>query len=109
MEDLDNQIALLHARIADLDKTKAELGLTQIDFYRAKQLLGTPAESRQQYDRAQKALSTADARVNEALAEVYQARASLGLPVRPVTAKISAKCRQISMRSFLLSSRRRQT
>jgi membrane fusion protein (multidrug efflux system) len=83
VEDLDNQIALLHARIADLDKTKAELGLTQIDFYRAKQLLGTPAESRQQYDRAQKALSTADARVNAALAEVYQARASLGLPVRP--------------------------
>src|SRR6202040_1703567 len=36
VEDRDNQIALVHARIADLDKTKAELGLTQIDFYRAK-------------------------------------------------------------------------
>jgi len=83
VEDLDNQIALLHARVATLDKDKAVLTLAQIDFNRAKQLLGTPAESRQQYDRAQKALSTADAQVNEALAEVYQARASLGLPAQP--------------------------
>jgi membrane fusion protein (multidrug efflux system) len=83
VEDLDNQIALLHARIAALDKSKAVLTLAQIDFSRAKQLLGTPAESRQQYDRAQRALSTADAQVNEALAQVYQARASLGLPAQP--------------------------
>ncbi len=83
VEDLDNQIALLHARVAALDKSKAALTLAQIDFNRAKQLLGTPAESRQEYDRAQKALSTADAQVNEALAQVYQARASLGLPAQP--------------------------
>ncbi|HEX3413010.1 MAG TPA: HlyD family secretion protein, partial [Stellaceae bacterium] len=83
VEDLDNQIALLHARIAALDKSKAVLTLAQIDFSRAKQLLGTPAESRQQYDQAQRALSTADAQVNEALAQVYQARASLGLPAQP--------------------------
>jgi membrane fusion protein (multidrug efflux system) len=83
VEDLDNQIALLRARVAALDKSKAVLTLAQIDFSRAKQLLGTPAESRQQYDRAQRALSTADAQVNEALAQVYQARASLGLPAQP--------------------------
>jgi membrane fusion protein, multidrug efflux system len=83
VEDLDNEIALLHARVAALDKDKAVLLLAQIDFNRAKQLLGTPAESRQQYDQAQKALSTADAQVNEDLAEVYQARASLGLPAQP--------------------------
>jgi membrane fusion protein, multidrug efflux system len=83
VEDLDNQIALLHARVAALDKSKATLALAQVDFNRAKQLLGTPAESRQQYDRAQKVFSTADAQVNEALAEVYQARASLGLPAQP--------------------------
>jgi membrane fusion protein, multidrug efflux system len=83
VEDLDNQIALLHARVAALDKSKAALTLAQIDFSRAKQLLGTPAESRQEYDRAQKALSTADAQVNEALAQVYQACVSLGLPAQP--------------------------
>jgi membrane fusion protein (multidrug efflux system) len=85
VEDLHNQIALLHARVAALDKSKAVLTLAQIDFSRAKQLLGTPAESRQQYDRAQRALSTADAQVNEALAQVYQARASLGLPAQPTS------------------------
>jgi len=83
VEDLDNQIALLHARVAALDKSKATLALAQVDFNRAKQLLGTPAESRQQYDQAQKGLSTADAQVKEAMAEVYQARASLGLPAQP--------------------------
>ena len=59
MEDLDNQIALLHARVAALDKSNAALILVQVDFSRAKQLLGTPAESRQKNDRTQKALSTA--------------------------------------------------
>ena len=83
VEDLENQIALLHARVAALDKDKASLTLAQIDFNRAKQLLGTPAESRQQYDRAQRTLSTAEAQVNEDLAEVYQSRSSLGLPTQP--------------------------
>jgi prefoldin subunit 5 len=42
VEDLDNQIALLHSRAAALDRDKAALTLAQIDFNRAKQLLGTP-------------------------------------------------------------------
>jgi len=71
VEDLNNQIALLRARVAALDKSKATLALAQVDFNRAKQLLGTPAESRQQYDQAQKTFSTADAQVNQALADIY--------------------------------------
>jgi hypothetical protein len=43
-------------------------GLGQIDFSRAKQLLGSPAESREAYDQAQKELPTANAQVNESLA-----------------------------------------
>jgi len=46
VEDLDNQIALLHARVAALDKSKATLTLAQVDFDRAKRLFGTPAETR---------------------------------------------------------------
>src|ERR1700757_5145022 len=34
VEDLDNEIALLHARLAALDKSKAVLTLAQIDFNR---------------------------------------------------------------------------
>ena len=83
VQDVDNKIALVHARVAALDKSKAELTLAQADFYRARQLLGTPAESRQEFDRAQRTLSTANAQVTESLAEVYQVRASLGLPAQP--------------------------
>jgi membrane fusion protein (multidrug efflux system) len=82
-EDLENQIALLHDRVAALDKAKATLVLAQADFNRAKQLLGTPAESRQEYDRYQEAFSTAGAQVTQAQAAVRQVRASLGLPPEP--------------------------
>ena len=86
-QDVENKIALLHARVAALDKSKADLTLAQADFYRARQLLGGPAESRQQFDRAQKTLSTASAQAAESLAEVSQARAALGLPARPAGGK----------------------
>ena len=56
-EELENQVALLHDRVAALDKAKATLTLAQADFDRAKQLLGTPAESRQVYDRYQEAFA----------------------------------------------------
>jgi membrane fusion protein (multidrug efflux system) len=82
-EDLENQVALLHDRVAALDKAKAALALAQSDFDRAKQLLGTPAESRQQYDQYQEAFSTASAQVTQALAGVRQVRATLGLPIEP--------------------------
>ncbi|MGH7061591.1 MAG: hypothetical protein ACREFH_14485, partial [Stellaceae bacterium] len=83
VQDVDNKIALLRARVAALDKSKADLTLAQADFYRAQRLLGSPAESRQEFDRAQRALSTAGAQVTESLAEVYRVRASLGLPAQP--------------------------
>ena len=66
VEDLENQIALLHDRVAALDKAKATLALAQVNFDRAKQLLGTPAESRQQYDQRQEEFSTASAQVTQA-------------------------------------------
>ena len=83
VQDVDDKIALLRARVAALDKSEADLTLAQADFYRAQRLLGTPAESRQEFDRAQRAVSTASAQVTESLAEVYQVRASLGLPAQP--------------------------
>jgi membrane fusion protein, multidrug efflux system len=87
VQAVDNKIALLHARVAALDKSKADLTLAQADFYRAQRLLGGPAESRQEFDRAQRAFSTASAQVAESLAEVYRVRASLGLPAQPIGGK----------------------
>jgi membrane fusion protein (multidrug efflux system) len=83
VEGVDNQVALLHARVAALDKSKAALTLAQVEFDRAKRLLPTAAASREQYDQRQAELTTANANVTEALAEVHQIRVSLGLPPQP--------------------------
>jgi membrane fusion protein, multidrug efflux system len=83
VEGLENEVALLHDRVAALAQSKATLALAQADFNRAKQLLGSPAESRQEYDQYQEKFSTANAQVTQALAAVRQVRASLGLPPEP--------------------------
>jgi len=57
--DVDNRVALLHARIAALDKSKAQLNLAQLEFSRAEQLLPQASISREQYDQRQAALSEA--------------------------------------------------
>jgi membrane fusion protein (multidrug efflux system) len=79
-EDVDNQVALLKARIADVDKNKAALTLAQLDFDRAAKLVVTNDVPRETYDRRQAALLAARADVVSALADVRQIRASLGLP-----------------------------
>jgi membrane fusion protein (multidrug efflux system) len=81
VEDVDNQVALLRARVAALDKSKAALTLAQLDFDRAKQLVERQDVSRAEYDRRQAVLTTAGAEVTQTRAEIRQVRASLGLPV----------------------------
>src|SRR6201982_1115743 len=39
MEDVANQVSLLRARVADVEKSRASLKLAELDFERAKQLL----------------------------------------------------------------------
>ena len=83
IEDVDNRVALLHARVAALDKSKANLKLAQLEFARAEQLLPNASISREEYDRRQAALSVAQAEVVQAMADVHQIRVSLGLPAQP--------------------------
>jgi membrane fusion protein, multidrug efflux system len=80
MENVDDQVAQLHARIADVDKNKAALTLAQLDFDRAAKLVVTNDIPRELYDRRQAELLAARANVVAALADVRQIRASLGLP-----------------------------
>jgi membrane fusion protein (multidrug efflux system) len=89
MEDVDNRVALLQARVAALDKSNATLKLAQLDFARAEQLLPSQTISRQEYDRRQAALSVAQAEVTQAMADVHQIRASLGLPAQPKSGDLS--------------------
>ena len=83
MEDVDDQVALLRARIAGVDKSKAELVLAQLDFDRAAKLVVTNDVPREVYDRRQAELLASRANVVGALADVRQIRASLGLPPAP--------------------------
>jgi membrane fusion protein (multidrug efflux system) len=83
IEDVDNQVALLRAKVAGVDKSKAELALAQVDFDRAAKLVVTNDTPRSEYDRRQAILLAARADVVAALADVHQVRASLGLPPEP--------------------------
>src|SRR5271157_1292310 len=83
MEDVDNQVALLRARVAGVDKSQAELVLAQLDFDRAAKLVVSSDIPRAEYDRRQAVLLADRADVTAALADVRQIRASLGLPLQP--------------------------
>jgi membrane fusion protein (multidrug efflux system) len=83
MEDVENQIALLHAKIAALDKSKATLKLAEVEFERAKKLVVSAVTTREEFDRRDAALSVARAEVTQALDDIHQIRASLGLPTEP--------------------------
>src|SRR6202042_3769491 len=80
MEDVDNKVALLRAKVAGVDKSKAQLALAQVDFDRAAKLVVSNDTPRSEYDRRQAILLAARADVVAALADVRQIRASLGLP-----------------------------
>jgi membrane fusion protein (multidrug efflux system) len=79
MEDVANREAELRTRVAGVDKAKAALALAQIEFDRAAKLVPTGAISRAEYDRRQAILVTARAELVQALTDVNQTRASLGL------------------------------
>jgi membrane fusion protein, multidrug efflux system len=79
-EDVDNQVALLRAKVAGLDKSQAQLALAQLDFDRAAKLVVTNDTPRSEYDRRQAILLSARADVVAARADIRQIRASLGLP-----------------------------
>src|SRR5262249_48425075 len=63
MEDVNNQIAVLRANIANTLSRKATLERAKADFERAKNLVGKGAVSKTEYDKAQESLRVAEADV----------------------------------------------
>jgi membrane fusion protein, multidrug efflux system len=82
-ENVENQTALLHARVAALKKAKATVTLAQQEFDRTARLVVSDTASRELYDQRQAALSIAQAGVVQALADANQIRVSLGLQALP--------------------------
>src|SRR6516165_6022929 len=83
IEDVDNQIALIAARVATWEQEKATVVLAQREFDRAERLLATKVVSQEEYDERREALDVAKAQVTQALESVYQARVALGRPAQP--------------------------
>jgi membrane fusion protein, multidrug efflux system len=83
IEDVDNQIALVRARVATWEQSKATLVLAQAEFNRAERLLATKVVSAEEYDQKREALDVGKAQVQQALENVLQARVALGLPAQP--------------------------
>jgi membrane fusion protein (multidrug efflux system) len=79
IENVENEIALLHARVAALNKAKATLTLAQQEFERTAKLVVSDTASRELYDERQASLSIAKAGVVQASADANQIRVSLGL------------------------------
>ncbi len=83
IEDVDNQIALLHAKVAALDKSRAELKRAEGDVERARKLVPTGSMSREEADHREQSLIVARADVIQAQDDIHQIRVSLGLPAEP--------------------------
>jgi membrane fusion protein (multidrug efflux system) len=83
IENVENQIALLHARVAAVKKAQASVTLAQQEFERTSKLVVSENATRELYDQRQAALSIARAGVVQALADANQVRVSLGLQTQP--------------------------
>ncbi len=80
VQDVDSQVALLHARVAAIDKSKVALALARVEFDRARQLVARSDIPREGYRQRQAELMAAGAELVQTLAEVHQIRVSPGLP-----------------------------
>src|SRR5204862_2849214 len=83
IEDVDNQVALLRARVATWEQSKATETLAGAEFERSKKLLATKVVSTEEFDQKREALDVARAQVKQGLENVSQARVALGLPAQP--------------------------
>ncbi len=109
-EDVDNRIALLHARVAALDKNKAALTLAQLNFDRAKELVQRRMSSAVRSSTAGKRSSRLPAPGSpNPLPKSTKSACPWVCRRNPRRAKISVMCRAISIRRSPPSSKRSQT
>ena len=89
VEDVDNQVATLAARVAALKSKEASLDRARADFKRADALMARHAIAREEFDQRREAVRTAEAAAKQALEEVHEVRVALGLPSRLVNGELS--------------------
>ena len=83
-----NQVSLLKARVAILRTSDANVEKARGDYERGKQRAKTPgAVAKEELDRRLQQLRVAEAGVDKAREDIFQVRASLGLPPEPGNSK----------------------
>jgi membrane fusion protein (multidrug efflux system) len=83
IEDVDDTVAKLKARVAALRSKEASLDRARADFARTQQLFSRGAIAREEFDRFREAERTAEAAAKQALEEVHETRVALGLDPHP--------------------------
>ena len=83
IEDVNDKVAQLNARVAALRGKEATLELAKLDFARASKLYNRDAIPREEFDQRLTAVRTAEAAVKQALEEVHETRVALGLDPHP--------------------------
>ena len=86
-ELVNNQIALLKARVATVETKIAILDRAHADYERARPLVDKGSVSREEFDQRRQDIRVAEASLNQVREEVYQVRASLGLSPHPEPGK----------------------
>ncbi len=84
IEHVNDQIATLRSSVAALQTAQAELDRADADYKRALKLQATPGViTQEELDLRRATFRKADAGVKQAFQQIYQIRASLGLPTQP--------------------------
>jgi len=79
IENVDNQVAQIRARVATWEQAKATQMLAQSDFERAKKLLATKVSSKEEFDTKREELDVANAQVKQTLENVIFAVVAVAL------------------------------
>jgi len=83
IELVDDQVEQLRSKVAALESDKAELARAQSDYDRSAKLHPSGAASAEELEHRTQALRSARAQLQSRMQDIYQLRASLGLPVKP--------------------------
>jgi membrane fusion protein (multidrug efflux system) len=87
MEDVKNQIANLHAAVANLASKKSTLVRANDDLKRGDDLIKKETISKEEYDKYKENAKVAAAAVDQSMQQIYAIRANLGLPIEPPEGK----------------------
>ncbi len=86
-QQVRNQVALLKARVAFLRSKEASLDRARADYERGERLAPSGAIAKEEFGQRREQVRVAEAAVDQAREEIFQIRASLGLPPQPEQGK----------------------